>query len=84
MKKVLFSLGVLGLFANADAMQQNQQGNTTNFSTVSNSNIIRDTFGPDSKLELIEQEVFSATNIKEINIPASVTELRYDSLINYH
>ena len=84
MKKVLFSLGVLGLFANADAMQPDQQGNTTNFSTVSNSNIIRDTFGPDSKLELIEQEIFSATNIKEINIPASVTELRYDSLINYH
>ena len=26
MKKMLFSLGVLGLFANADAMQQNQQG----------------------------------------------------------
>ena len=31
MKKVLFSLGVLGLFANADAMQQNQQGHACSF-----------------------------------------------------
>ena len=84
MKKVLFSLGVLGLFANADAMQPDQQGNTTNFSTVSNSNIIRGTFELDSQLERIEQEAFSATNIKAINIPDSVTELHYDSLINNH